>query len=453
MGIGRVFQPARLQATYFPVWVCDGWASFGKAEKKGDRLYIGMDESHIPGFAFEPLSRMTFADPADPHFAPIPFTDDLRKQHGLDVLCLPYAYTPNDILSWLRTNVRPADVGRYAKALPQFVTRTLRAMVAWYPVLLPVYIAKYEGTINEEHHSLTFALEGYRKNGAHWMEASGRQASDEVSDDDIVDSHPLGATKDPPPAEFIRTTSASGISLDRFLSGGAEIQEILRHQANAAVHVPGFWPKYDRFCKERHERSNARPEDFEDPRIFEHTDSNRTVNQFAITGSLFREMFAQKLAAAFDTPDDGLSYSWFSLSTAEGEVVSSFESLAPEGGYTTEGEIPEAEIDFSFKLDKSKLAHLKMPISIKLVHDGTLLGQIHANVTSSEPPPASPASDTTPAGEEQPSSSQKDLNIVVRWRQEDEIEYVRSLVGILMQYLGTEKYAWVEKWEEENGAI
>lgn len=45
------------------------------------------------GFSFDPLSTLSFSQP-DLENLTIPFTPELRHQHGLDVSCLPYSISP-----------------------------------------------------------------------------------------------------------------------------------------------------------------------------------------------------------------------------------------------------------------------------------------------------------------------------------------------------------------------
>ena len=45
------------------------------------------------GFSFDPLSTLSFSQPRLEELA-VPFTPELRHQHGIDVSCLPFSMSP-----------------------------------------------------------------------------------------------------------------------------------------------------------------------------------------------------------------------------------------------------------------------------------------------------------------------------------------------------------------------
>lgn len=131
---------------------------------------------NVAGLGHYPLSGMALVDPAHENFEPVPFTNDLRKQHDLDVLCLPYTFTPTDIPAWIRSaklgydpiqdhnlqTIRSA-VSCHSYAYVHCHSSVTNLQVTWYPVLLPVYLATYKAVLQGLTYSITFAVEGFRK--------------------------------------------------------------------------------------------------------------------------------------------------------------------------------------------------------------------------------------------------------------------------------------------------
>ena len=135
-----------------------------------------LTRDNAAGLGHYPLSGMALVDPAHENFEPIPFTNELRKQHDLDVLCLPYTFTPTDISEWIRSSKLGYDpiqdhnlqtirsaVSCHLHAYAHCHSPVTNLQVTWYPVLLPVYLATYKAVLQGLTYSITFAVEGFRK--------------------------------------------------------------------------------------------------------------------------------------------------------------------------------------------------------------------------------------------------------------------------------------------------
>ncbi|THH26477.1 hypothetical protein EUX98_g7715 [Antrodiella citrinella] len=326
-------------------------------------------------------------------------------------------------------------------------------MFTWYPVLVPVYLAKYEGTINGETSSIIMVLEAYRKEGAHFLDISGMHTffrAQELKAMKLlgkasIDEN-LRESLLPEPSQAIRSESVSRAGIDdELLSGGAKIQHRFREALNSLVTRKDAWTKYERFWKEQRQRTHLRPEDFDDPRILEYPGFESDNRHFSL-GSFFREVVAAKITLALSKEDERFGR----LMLPRVWITLSFRALTqPEGGYKIESDgVSQAHITFTLNVDRDRLAHLKMPIIINLLHADNLLGQIHATVVSSHTASSSRPPDTTEA-----EGPMKTLYVAIKWDEQDTPEEeARQSATMFMHYM-METVPWAAKWEEENSRI
>ncbi|KDQ59261.1 hypothetical protein JAAARDRAFT_33988 [Jaapia argillacea MUCL 33604] len=139
--------PERIQALYLPTWHIDAeveakihLTSDSSEEVKTRLATVHLTNSYMPGFSFDPLTRFPF--PAlRKNDLPTDWTPDMAVQHGMNISCLPYTFSPLDLVDKVR------DLA-YSEAI---VTHNFRFepssininLLAGYPVLVPIYIAKY----------------------------------------------------------------------------------------------------------------------------------------------------------------------------------------------------------------------------------------------------------------------------------------------------------------------
>lgn len=263
-----------------------------------------------------------------------------------------------------------------------------------------------------------------------------------------------------PGSSFIRTQSVSRVSMDPLLSGGVELQEQLRGILDSWVHGKGLWSKYEKFWRRQHGRTNVETTDFDDPRISECMDQSRVQNQLYATSTFFREMLGTKIEMvsqvhsnwharsrimqSLRTASEGVTYCPFELPAIRGEWVSSYKPLTPEGGYEVEGDVPEVHITIPLNMDKAALVQTKMPIIVKIVHDNTLLGRVHVQVTTSDQNSGSSHGDTASDQGTIPRS----LDAEIRWRNDD--LQARERVDATMKFFSVPRVPLVEVWEKKN---
>lgn len=172
---GKPLQPARMQAVYLPAWVIDAHASAkvwlskrGDENVKQETLEVYFQRSYMPGFSMDPLSQMSFSDivESDEQLkGSLPFGEELMKQHGTDILCLPYTAAPFALPEAARgLSFNDAIIEEDFRFDPP----TLRSdLIAAYPVLIPVYIMQYNAQPypDREGYSFTVVVEASRQQG------------------------------------------------------------------------------------------------------------------------------------------------------------------------------------------------------------------------------------------------------------------------------------------------
>ncbi|KAI0767901.1 hypothetical protein BC629DRAFT_1536692 [Irpex lacteus] len=130
------FVPKEVTAIYLPSWFVDTNASLhNKIAVSPDQtaaLQVVIPQAFCPGHTMDPLCYMSMRSILERDLMPqaVPFSEDMRKQHNVDVVCMPYSLTP---LSLVQAFIEYTD--------NKF--RPSNYMMAAYPVLVPVYLAKY----------------------------------------------------------------------------------------------------------------------------------------------------------------------------------------------------------------------------------------------------------------------------------------------------------------------
>ncbi|KAI0635954.1 hypothetical protein C8Q77DRAFT_1216470 [Trametes polyzona] len=133
----QALQPTRVQAAYLPTWIVDAELRGTVWTKKQD------DDDHFNKvrYVFEPLSDLSFMTPELLAAEVVPWSEDLRKHDGEDVLCVPYELTPLRIPEALRS--LPMADGSISSLLRFEPPSVKEEFIAAYPVLIPVYLAQY----------------------------------------------------------------------------------------------------------------------------------------------------------------------------------------------------------------------------------------------------------------------------------------------------------------------
>jgi len=139
----NTIQPKRIQPVYIPVWFVDAQftANVRLAGKPQVEVDFVSENSYMPGFSYAPLSTLSFTQPSMISLA-VPFSEDLKTQHGLDVMCIPYTISPLSLPEAANSLFRSrAKIGDIATFEPDSLSFKL---LSAYPVLIPVYLAQYE---------------------------------------------------------------------------------------------------------------------------------------------------------------------------------------------------------------------------------------------------------------------------------------------------------------------
>ncbi|KAF9223426.1 hypothetical protein BS17DRAFT_734225 [Gyrodon lividus] len=144
----KALRPARIQALYYPTWFMDAelqaktwFASSSDPEDSHTEIAsVQVNDLYLPGFGMDFGRVLVRHRPGDIQLAR-PFSDDLVRQHGFDIMCLPYNIAPFDLLhSAHNLSYMQATINENIRFSP----RSLRLnLAAAYPVLLPVYVAQY----------------------------------------------------------------------------------------------------------------------------------------------------------------------------------------------------------------------------------------------------------------------------------------------------------------------
>jgi len=107
----------------------------------------------MPGFSFDPLSTLSFSQPRLEELA-VPFTPELQHQHGIDVACLPFSISPIPLPEVVKS-MSPSQT-----KLEDSITFSPKSfkfsMLAAYPVLLPIYLMRYDLQVPAVSETISF---------------------------------------------------------------------------------------------------------------------------------------------------------------------------------------------------------------------------------------------------------------------------------------------------------
>lgn len=138
----------------------------------------------VSGFSFDPLSTLSFSQPGLEELT-VPFTPELRHQRGIDVSCLPFSISPVQLPKVVESltpsqskmpgsvtfDPESADFTMVCRLdrlciLPDNTSLTRHLQLAAYPVLLPIYLMRYDMHIPSvpEILSLTCMVQAHSKN-------------------------------------------------------------------------------------------------------------------------------------------------------------------------------------------------------------------------------------------------------------------------------------------------
>ncbi|RDB26000.1 hypothetical protein Hypma_006535 [Hypsizygus marmoreus] len=137
--------PSQIIPVYFPAWTIDAEMQVEFAYGDTQRTTTGVvHDSYLPGCDF-PIISLTSYFSGKLHQEPIPFSQELENQYGAEVSCLPYTISPFSVLKIIRElSYQDATITEDLRFSPSSVKPNLFAA---YPVLIPLYLARYEYTL------------------------------------------------------------------------------------------------------------------------------------------------------------------------------------------------------------------------------------------------------------------------------------------------------------------
>ncbi|OBZ72453.1 hypothetical protein A0H81_07580 [Grifola frondosa] len=313
----KMFEPKRIVATYLPRWIIDAeieakvWVQKGDEAAAQRTVTAYSSNSIIPGHSFDPLSRFSFDSPSYLKLPSVPFSDDLRTQHGSDVLCMPFTFTPFPLIELAQSlSYQQATISPSFRFDPLSVKPNLFAA---YPILIPVYILQYEidPPTAGDPMSLTAVIEAYEDRSRMIIENVQRQLVQGLFDDitphkppstivKLADMLPTGFSAIGPRsntlARFAHITSVIGSPhLDR--------NELVRWIDTAASKM-NAWEKYQsRFFGGKTESQGI---DWDDLRIREFTREERTQNRTWMESNSDLAMLKELMSRTMD----GAALTW-----------------------------------------------------------------------------------------------------------------------------------------------
>ncbi|KZT00810.1 uncharacterized protein LAESUDRAFT_731876 [Laetiporus sulphureus 93-53] len=192
-GMGfQPLRPNRIQAIYLPIWLVDAeveaqiWVQdhSDKSETIERIARVFFQQSYVPGFVYEPLSRISLNSMLFDRGSTIRFSEDLLTQRGTEILCLPFSVTPFPLLDVARSlSYQQATISEQLKFDPSAVKANLFAA---YPVLVPIYLAQYEMPAIDTGDPLTFTaiLEAFTRKGRIVTEDRDREQAQRILNKD-----------------------------------------------------------------------------------------------------------------------------------------------------------------------------------------------------------------------------------------------------------------------------
>ncbi|KAI0331888.1 hypothetical protein GY45DRAFT_1401537 [Cubamyces sp. BRFM 1775] len=165
----QALRPTRVVPAYIPTWIIDAeleatvWTKKHETDDHHTKetALVQFGHSCVPRFVFPPLSTLNLKSPNLLNVDAVPWSEDLRKHDGDDVLCLPYSVTPFQLPNLARSlSLSKSNIAKVLRLEPSSLKEN---MLAAYPVLIPVYMAQY--TVKELDEDTTCTISAFIEAG------------------------------------------------------------------------------------------------------------------------------------------------------------------------------------------------------------------------------------------------------------------------------------------------
>jgi len=129
----------------------------------------------MPGYSYDPLSKLAFSESLMYTLA-VPFTRELKRQHNMDIICLPFTVTPLALPSFGQS-LSPSQTLIEDDVYLDPASLDFDVLAA-YPVLVPFYLAEYEYTVGpSQTRSFLCAVQAHSQKGLVYVEWARSEAA------------------------------------------------------------------------------------------------------------------------------------------------------------------------------------------------------------------------------------------------------------------------------------
>ncbi|KAJ7158791.1 hypothetical protein C8R46DRAFT_400900 [Mycena filopes] len=141
-------KPTKLVPVYFPAWLVDAEIEAKVTLSNASESLEGYAtaffiNSYLPGYLLDDLSITSFLTKSLTPDTTVPFSAELETQFDTAINCLPFRTSPFSVLNSAQSlSVEQCRVTEDLRIHPETIHTHL---IGAYPVLIPLYLAQYEG--------------------------------------------------------------------------------------------------------------------------------------------------------------------------------------------------------------------------------------------------------------------------------------------------------------------
>ncbi|TFK55339.1 hypothetical protein OE88DRAFT_1654169 [Heliocybe sulcata] len=195
-GLGiEPIKPAKFEALYLPGWLVDAevmvdaWITVEGELKERKSMLVNLVNSYMPGHSQEPLSRISLNNPALYELSTLPWSSVPETQYGFRPRCIPFSVSPLGFPSVMR---KLSSAAGYINHHMRFNPQTIRpGLLAAYPILIPIYSARYQYKIKDQLFSFVVLHEAHSRQGRIISATSMKIQGTHVDEQDVKDTSEL----------------------------------------------------------------------------------------------------------------------------------------------------------------------------------------------------------------------------------------------------------------------